>query len=208
MSLHGFGQTETFDFVKSLVAIAEKFITENGDIKLEIVEAGAYELQKMLLLQEIDIAFLIDPITTPTIQSKTVLEDQVVAIFNNDHPLAKSSDPITYRELAPEQLLILNDSFMIHHQIKKNFKISSVTPNIFFESGAWDLLVSMSENLNMVTILPAPIIPHYAQKTLVSRPLKPHFSWIVKICHLDNIYQSPLVEFVENFFINYFINEN
>lgn len=181
-----------------------QFILDNPNIQLEIVEAGAYELQKMLLLQEIDIAFLIDPITTNNIQSKTVVEDQAVVIFNKHHPFAKSHSPLTYLDLANEKIILLNNSFMIHHQIKKNFQVAGVTPHIFFESGAWDLLASMCESLDIVTILPAPIVPHYSEKTLLSRPLEPRFSWIVKICRLENIYHNHLIEFVEDFFIHFF----
>lgn len=181
-----------------------QFILENPNIQLEIVEAGAYELQKMLLLQEIDIAFLIDPITTNNIQSKTVVEDQAVVVFNTQHPFAESKEPLTYNDLANERIILLNSTFMIHHQIKKNFQVASITPHIFFESGAWDLLASMCESLDLVTILPAPIVPHYSENTLLSRPIIPHFSWTVKICRLENVYHNHLVEFVEDFFIHFF----
>lgn len=181
-----------------------QFILKNPNIQLEIVEAGAYELQKMLLLQEIDIAFLIDPITTNNIQSKTVVEDQAVVVFNTQHPFAESKEPLTYNDLANERIILLNSTFMIHHQIKKNFQVASITPHIFFESGAWDLLASMCESLDLVTILPAPIVPHYSENTLLSRPITPHFSWTVKICRLENVYHNHLVEFVENFFIHFF----
>lgn len=184
--------------------VIPKFIIENPTIHLEIIEAGAYELQKMLLLQEIDIAFLIDPITTPNIQSKTVVQDEVVVVFNNNHIFSNQKEPLTYKELANERIILLNDTFMIHHQIRKNFQVAGVTPNIFFESGAWDLLASMCESLDIVTLLPAPIIPHYSQNTLTCRSIEPHFSWTVKICRLENIHQNHLIEYVENFFINSF----
>lgn len=181
-----------------------QFIIDNPNIQLEIIEAGAYELQKMLLLQEIDIAFLIDPITTSNVQSKTVVEDQAVVVFNKQHPFSKNLTPLSYQDLANEKIILLNSTFMIHHQIKKNFQVAGVTPHIFFESGAWDLLASMCESLDIVTILPAPIVPHYSEKTLLSRPLDPYFSWVVKICRLENVFHNHLIEYVEDFFIHFF----
>ncbi|MFW3652296.1 LysR substrate-binding domain-containing protein [Vagococcus fluvialis] len=181
-----------------------KFILENPDIKLEIVEEGAYELQKMLLLQEIDVAFLIDPITTQNIISQTVVQDEAVAVFNKNHKFASNTKAVTYDELSQEKMILLNDTFMIHHQIKKNFRVSGVTPDILFESGAWDLLASMCESLDIVTILPASIVDHYTQNTLLCRSLSPFFSWSVNVCRLDNIYHSQLVDFVESFFIEAF----
>jgi DNA-binding transcriptional LysR family regulator len=183
------------------------FIMENPTIQLEIVEAGAYELQKMLLLQEIDIAFLIDPITTQNIRSTTIVDDQVVAIFNKDHKFALSDEPVTYKDLGRERLILLNSSFMIHHQIKKNFQVAGVTPNIFFESGAWDLLASMCESLDIVTILPAPIVPHYTHNTLLCRSIDPFFSWSVNVCRLENIQHNQLADYVEDFFVSFFKNE-
>ncbi|MDT2829352.1 LysR substrate-binding domain-containing protein [Vagococcus carniphilus] len=183
-----------------------QFIVQNPNIQLEIVEAGAYELQKMLLLQEIDIAFLIDPIITNNIQSKTVVEDQAVVVFNKNHRFTNYEGPISYSNLANERIILLNSTFMIHHQIKKNFQVANITPHIFFESGAWDLLASMCESLDIITILPAPIVPHYSENTLLSRPITPYFSWTVKICQLENVYHSHLVEFVEEFFIDFFKN--
>lgn len=184
-----------------------KFITENPEIKLEIVEAGAYELQKMLLLQEIDIAFLIEPISVPNIQQKVVLEDNVAVVMNKNHPLAHKESLLTYKDLANERLIILNHTFMLHHQILKNFTVNNVTPNIFFQSGAWDLLASMCENLDMVTLLPAPIIDYYSGDELACRYLEPSFPWIIKICRLENTYQNSLVTYVEEFFIHYFAND-
>ncbi|MFI3803494.1 LysR family transcriptional regulator [Vagococcus fluvialis] len=181
-----------------------QFILKNPSIKLEIVEEGAYELQKMLILQEIDIAFLIDPITAQNIISKTVIQDEAVAVFNKKHKFASDKEAVTYKELSKEKLILLNDTFMIHHQIKKNFRISGVTPNILFESGAWDLLASMCESLDIVTILPASIVDHYTQNTLLCRSINPFFKWSVNVCRLDNIYQSQLVDFVEAFFIDSF----
>ena len=183
------------------------FIMENPDIQLEIVEAGAYDLQKMLLLQEIDIAFLIDPIDTPNITHKTVVSDEVVVIFNDQHQLSQEKDAISYSLLSDEKILLLNDSFMLHHQIKKNFRVADVTPYIFFESGAWDLLVSMCESLNMVTILPKPIIAHYPQNNLLFRSLTPPLRWTVNICRLDNVHHNQLTKYTESFFLDFFNEE-
>lgn len=183
------------------------FMMENPDIQLEIIEAGAYELQKMLLLQEIDIAFLIDPIDTPNIQHKTVVANQSVVIFNEQHPFTTHKGPLTYQDLANEKIISLNESFMLHHQIKKQFRVAGLTPHIFFQSGAWDLLVSMCESLNMVTILPQPILSHYPQNHLQWRPLDPPLTWTVNICRLDHVYHNHLTTFTEHFFLDFFSHE-
>ncbi|WP_314062302.1 LysR family transcriptional regulator [uncultured Vagococcus sp.] len=184
-----------------------KFIIENPDIELEIVEAGASELQKMLLLREIDIAFLIDTISIPNIQHKKVLEDEIAIVINKHHRLAEKKSFLTYEDLAEERLVILNDTFMLHHQIIKGFALNNVTPNIFFQSGSWDLLVSICENLDMVTLLPAPIIDYYAGDELVCRYLEPKFTWTVRICRLDHSYHNAIIDYVETFFIKYFSTE-
>lgn len=178
-----------------------KFILENPDINLEIIEAGASELERMLLLQEIDIAILLEPISHPNINSKRILSNQVVAIFNTQHPLAKEVGPVAYKELEKEKLVILNDSFMLHHQTIGNFKLANAIPDIFLQSGQWDLLVSICEKLNTVIILPAPILDRYPKSTIMTRPLEPSFGWFVSVSTLNNVYKNELTAYTEDFFV-------
>jgi len=178
-----------------------KFISENPDINLQIVEAGAYELQKMLLLQEIDMAFLISPITTPNIVHRPVFKNNVSVIFGDKNSLTKSKkNALKYEDLANHKLVILNDSFMLHHQIMKNFNLAGITPKIVFQSGNWDLLVSMCDSVATLTILPTPIIGYYSHGTLQSKPFEPEFPWTVEVCKLANIYQNNIIEHTENYF--------
>lgn len=181
--------------------IIAKFISENSDIDLQIVEAGAYELQKMLLLQEIDLAFLISPITMPNVLHQPVFFDSVSVIFGERNKSIKSAaSTVEVADLTNQKLVILDDSFMLHHQIMKNFNLAGVTPPIFFQSGSWDLLVSMCDSEDMVTILPAPIIDYYKKNTLLTKPFSPNFPWTVEVCKLANIYHNHLVTYTENFF--------
>lgn len=180
--------------------IIPKFILENPNIELKIVEAGAYELKKMLLLQEIDVAFLITPIATPNISQKTAMVSTVSAIYNKNHRFAKSKTPINYKELEKEKLVILNSSFMLHHQIIKNFEIHECRPNIIFQSGSWDLLVSMCKRLDVVTILPTPIIHSYPSDEVMFSDISPSFPWKVILCTLENIFHNSLVKFTVPYF--------
>src|SRR5699024_3879742 len=82
-----------------------KFIQENPEIDLQIVEKGAYELQKKLLLQEIDLAVLVSPATYPSIQEKMIYDDSVAVWFNKNHRFNNFDGPIPFEEVAKEKIV-------------------------------------------------------------------------------------------------------
>ena len=182
-------------------SIFPKFIAEHPNIELKIYEAGAAELQRKLLLQEIDLAFLITPITMPNISHTDVHSNQIVAIFNKDHWLAKVDGPITYKMLENAKLAIFDETFLLHNQIIKNFHLSGVSPNIFFTAAQWDLLIAICEAMDTVALLPRPILELYKDKNLEYRTFDPEFPWTVTLAKLNNVYQNDLVKDTERYFI-------
>ena len=180
------------------------FIMAHSNIRVEITEAGAAELTKKLLLREIDIAILLEPLSHPSIGHTRIVKDRVVAVCRSEHRLAGLDRPVTYDDLAQEKLIILNASFTLHHQILKNFRIHSATPNIFFQSAQWDLLLSICKKLDTVSLLPAPILNHCNKENLSVLPIEPAFPWIVSLATLKKIYKSELIEYTEAFFTEFF----
>lgn len=183
--------------------VIPKFIQANPEIELKIIEAGAYELQKMLLLQEIDIAFLISPIVTPNISHTPILKNNVSVIFGKKHKFnCKLKNVVSFKDLESESLAILNSEFMIYHQIINRFNLENITPNIIFTSSSWDLLISMCEQTNTVSILPTPIVNYYNNRNKIcTKLINPNFSWIVEICKLTNVSHNQLIAYTEKFFL-------
>lgn len=181
-----------------------KFIQENPDIDLKIVEKGAYELQKMLILQEIDLAVLISPATYPSIQEKTIWHDSVAVWFNRQHRFNQFSGPIPIEEIGKENIVTLNDSFMVTYQVKKKFSQAGINSNFFFQTSSWDLILNMCQEMeNTVGIIAAPIGQNYSGH-IEHRDFDPVFPWDVSICNLGDVYPNNIVRYTQSWFINYF----
>lgn len=184
-----------------------EFIINNPDIKLNIVELGAYELKKKLLLNEIDGAILIDPVNLQNMKTTLIMSDSVSIFMNENHSLAKKKGALSLKEIHREKLMILNDSFMLTHQIRRRFDMENLHPNIFFQSGSWDLLINMCNKTNGISILPTPIGDFYSE-SIVLKPFKPNFDWKVVFCrNINTVKDKHLLEYVEEYFINFFNNK-
>ncbi|MDR0297999.1 MAG: LysR family transcriptional regulator [Streptococcaceae bacterium] len=180
-----------------------KFLTEIPEVHLQIVEKGAYELKKMLLLQEIDLAILITPMRTQSISAREIFSDTISVLFNKNHELALKKS-INLLDLKDKKLVLLDKSFQLRHQIDQLFSNVELSPRIIFESSSWDLLVQMCDTLDVVTILPTPIIKTLATKNIVCKNFSPILPWEILMCKNENVHQSRASKFVEDYFENEF----
>lgn len=180
-----------------------KLMAEHPGIELEIIEEGAFELKRRLLLEELDLAILIEPGESYGIKRYRLIEDEVVVAVRPSHPLSEAKS-VSYRDLSAEPLVILNDSFMLHHQILSQFRLVQVEPQIFFTSGAWDLLIGMVQELDVVSILPEPILRFHHAEDIRILPFDPPMLWDVSLNHLAGIEQRPLVRHVQDYVLHYF----
>ncbi len=179
------------------------FLRQNPDIELKVIESGAFELQKMLLAQEVDLALLMEPITLPNISYQRIFSEQMVAVLGIHHPLASATKhAITYKDIANEQLVIFNEKFMLHDQIIKNFHLAGITPQVFFKSGDWELLANLCKSMNVVTFLPLSLLKHYPSKDLTYRTLNPEFPWHISLAKLTNVYHNDVINYTEEYFKN------
>jgi len=182
-----------------------KFIQENPEIDLQIVEKGAYELQKKLILQEIDLAVLVSPATYPSIQEKKIYEDSVAVWFNKNHRFHDMKGPIPFNEVAKEKIVTLDDSFMVTFQINQKFNQKNLRPNYFFKTSSWDLILNICQEMDdAVGIIASPIGNNYSGTNIERRDFDPVFPWTISMCSLKDVYQDNVVRYTKNWFVNYF----
>ncbi|WP_338231178.1 LysR family transcriptional regulator [Companilactobacillus muriivasis] len=182
-----------------------KFIQENPKIDLQIVEKGAYELQKKLILQEIDLAVLVSPATYPSVQEKKIYDDSVAVWFNKNHRFHNFKGPIPFKEVAKEKIVTLDDSFMVTYQINQRFNRNDLHPNYFFKTSSWDLILNIcSEMDDAVGIIASPIGGNYSGTNIEHRDIDPNFPWTISMCSIKDVYQNAVVKYTEDWFINYF----
>lgn len=180
-----------------------KFILEHPEIRIIIVEEGAYELKKMLLVNEIDLAILLQPTELTTTEEYTLVEDELYAFMSSNNPYA-AKEGISWEEIAREPLALFNDTFMIHHLVMSYFDKRNLKPKVKIQSGAWDLLLKTTFDTPFLTILPAPVKDFVQERDYKAVPISNPLSWKVTVCRQKKKNYLNIENFVLDTILAYF----
>lgn len=189
----------TFLCSKSIPA----FITENSDIRLEIIEDNAYVLYDMLQKNEIDLAITTEPMDHKDIITNKLYSDTIACYVSPNHELATKKF-VTLEDVAKEKVMSLNDDYIIFHQIQKAFKKQELEPDYYFKSGQWDLLLNMAMYAKGVALLPKPFDTLTTAADMVAIDFKPSIPWEIVLAYNQNVIKSPDARCVEDFFMNFY----
>ncbi|MGX7265696.1 LysR family transcriptional regulator [Enterococcus crotali] len=180
-----------------------KFILEHPEIKINIIEEGAYELKKMLLVNEIDLAILLQPTELTNIEEHTLVEDELYAFMSINNKYAEQ-EFISWEELAKEPLALFNDTFMIHHLVMSYFEKLNLKPAVKIQSGAWDLLLKTTFDTPFLTILPAPVKDFIQERDYRAVRMHHPLSWKVTVCRQKKKNYLNVEKFVLSSILDYF----
>lgn len=185
--------------------VIAQLLMDNPDIKVEIVEQGAYELRRMLILQELDFAILLQPtnINADLITEYVLQDNELIAFMNNENPLA-SKEMLTWQDLQHQPLSIFNDTFMIHHKIIKKLEEEKIQASRLITASSWDFLLLSTRNSDLITILPGPIAPVINHNGIVCRSFHNPITWKVVLCHPKKERRSYIDKHVLNYILDYF----
>lgn len=182
------------------------FINTNPGIELKLIERGAYHLQKMLVLGDIDLAVIVSPATIEGIYENLIYESSVRVWFNANHRFNNAKNMvIPFTEVEKEKIVTLTDSFMVTFQLNKRLRGDRIKPNYFLQTVSWDLVLNLVQrDSNLVGILAAPIGRNYSDKEIKSKEMDPRFPWKISLCSTITSLESPTVDYTKNWFLNYF----
>lgn len=185
--------------------IIPRLIVDNPNIQFDIVEMGAFELEKSLILQEIDIAVLVRPsnFMRNNIQEVLIAKYDLCAFMRNNHRLAKKRR-LGWEELNNESMALLTEAFMIHHHLMMKFESENIKPNIKFKSPSWDYLLYSIEHSNMITVLPHLISNFIFPKNLVKVEFEEPINCEVTLCRLIKAHHTRVETFIFNSLCKYF----
>jgi DNA-binding transcriptional LysR family regulator len=180
-------------------------IAHHPNIEFEIVEEGAFELRRQLILQEIDFAVLLVPsdLNPYVFKEDIIFEDQLSCFMSESNPLANQAS-IQWSDLKNVRLAIFSNTFMIHHQLKRKFASLNLTPNIALMSSLWDFLLESVRDSDIVTILPAPIRNHIPYEGIAERPFARPFTWQVVLAYPSKKSLTRVEGFTRDIILNYF----
>lgn len=169
------------------------------DIKMTILELGAYELKKMLLTREVDIAILLKPhdIGLQLVEEIHLLENELCAFVHEAHEFTKK-ERLEWADLNHAPLAIFDQTYMIHHQLMAQFKKQKIEPNILIQSNYWDFLLRSIVGTDIITILPTVIFNYFPAPHIKTVPFNEPIKWEVVMCRNKKETHSHVAEFVFN----------
>lgn len=187
--------------------IMAKLISLNPTINFEIVELGAFELRKMLLLNELDFGLLLNKTELNSLiyEEISIHKDELTSFMSKDNVLARKKS-IDWQDLKGVNLAIFNETFMIHHKLMRKFQSVNVEPNIAIMSGSWDFLLELTRRSDFVTILPSPISKHFTLEDIIKIPFTQPISWEVALVYPIKNHYTQIQEYTKNSIVDYFVN--
>lgn len=185
--------------------VLAKLVITNPDIEFDIIEEGAFKLQRLLKLQEIDFAIILQPtdLNHQHFKEELIYQDELACFMCVNHPLAKKQS-ITWTDLKDRNLAIFTDTFMIHHQLMRKFESLSIVPKVAVMSTSWDFLLESTLNSDFITILPSPISKHYAQERIKKLKFQTPMPWRVVLTYANKPNYNRIETYTRNSLFNYF----
>lgn len=185
--------------------VMSRFISLNPTIRFEIIELGAFELRKMLLLNELDFALLLTPTNlSPLIYEEVLIrQDELTAFMSAHNPLAEK-EVLSWSDLRGRDLAIFNETFMIHHQLMRKFDALKMDPKISLMSGSWDFLLEVTRTSDFITILPSPIRHHFFIQEIKERHFDAPINWNVVLTYPIKTHYTQIERYVKKSIVEYF----
>ncbi len=160
-----------------------KFIVENPEIKIEIVEDGCNELRRMFLQKDLDYVVLIEPTNLdPKAYEEYVIQiDELTAFMSATHDLSKRNK-INWTEIDDYPIATFNESFVTNDLVKRTFKEQNSNAEIIFTSSSWDFLIETTRCSDTIAILPSPIGRYLNSEDYVEKSFKNPIPFNVLLC--------------------------
>jgi DNA-binding transcriptional LysR family regulator len=156
-------------------------------------------LSDRILHGELDIAFVSLPVESTNLLTELLFSDEIVAIANPKHPLAKGK-VISAAQLASENLILGEKGGNTRRMIDEFFAAASVRPNVVMELSRQEAINQMVENNMGVGIAGAKTVAaEIKAKKLVSWYIEgAEIKWDLGLARLRGGYYSPIAkEFVK-----------
>lgn len=132
-----------------------RFILENSDAYIEIVEAGTLELREMLIDQTIHAAIIVEPtdLKTDDYEEYPLMRTEVAAFMDPAHPLSKKR-LIKWADLGEFPFVTYNEKDKVYHLIADRLKKAETKANLLFTSASWDYMIESVVANEHIAILP------------------------------------------------------
>ena len=182
--------------VSHFSSILPKFRLEHPNIKIEVHDQGGEVLQQQLLLERIDLAYVVAPLRYDSLDRVNLITDCGAIVFNPE--LINVNTSITLKELSKLPMVLLSTTFNIRDQLDTLFGYEHVSPNVIMESASESFLLHACRTQPLITILPRAILKGYQTSGLSVIPLK-QLNWEL-LSTKSKKNDNPLVDEVRKIF--------
>lgn len=184
------------------------FIQKHPNIDVNIVEKGALTVKNLLLEKKVDFAALLYPeeISPHLVDTYTIQESELAVFVSKKHKWA-DRESLDWKDLHQEKLVTFDDTFMIPHKLKKEFKNRNSHPNIVLKSLSWDFILNATKtNTDLFTILPRVTSDIFdsIKEDFVIIPINQPIIWRVTLCCLKETQQSDELNHILNLLLQEF----
>ena len=122
-------------------------------LRLEVVEAGTRQLQKMIHRGDIDMGVIVADTPPEDLETHSFLKEQMMAVLPVDHPLSHC-ESIDYGAFFAEELVLFKEGYFHREVIDRLCAEAGVTPNIGFETNLIPLIKQIvSHGFGITTLL-------------------------------------------------------
>lgn len=123
------------------------------DLRLILIEEKTAVLIDKLLKGEIDAALLALPINEPQLEVRTLFDDEFLLAVSSDHQLA-SSDRVTEKAIADQQLLLLEEGHCLRDQALEVCTVNRIAEDQEFRATSLETLRQMVKAGTGITFMP------------------------------------------------------
>ena len=189
------GSASAMFATQQLPKILQKLKDRFHRAEITVLSGTSQTLGERIMHGELDIAFVSLPVENSNLQTELLFSDEIVAIANPKHPLAKEK-LISAAQLAGENLILGEKGGNTRRMVDDFFAAASVRPNVVMELSRQEAINQMVENNMGVGI---------AGKKTVSEEIKAgkliswfiegaEIKWDLGLARLRGGYHSPIAK--------------
>ena len=135
-----------------------RFIANNQNIEVRLIQNGSKKLQTMLVNKEIDFGILSFPLLEPSIEllplkNTSTQGYNVSVVMPSDNPLANRQS-VSFKDLKNERFISLSDDYMLGRLTQRKSLQLGFNDNILFIEDDWKVLLHSLNSFNAIVILP------------------------------------------------------
>ncbi len=171
------------------------------EIELNIIESGSMTLRQMIEEGELDLGIVIISEASELLDTRPILESEIVVCFNKDHRLSNKKQ-IAWEDLRDEPIIMLKDGFYSSSQIMAQFKTLNIQPDVVLSSNQLETVKSLISNGVGVSFLFREIVEH--EQNIISLPLQKPMKENIGLAWRKDKYLTnasrTLIDFISNFY--------